>query len=154
MSLTETGCTYTYEKRPSGVKNLIPQKPICKPLIDPIEQIVLYQGLLSKIVKRITGKSVNTIIKENVKAMFVIVLNQDFDDVNKDEIEDIRDGIPVLIRCFPEEYKEEKANTKHIVKYTVKHKIKNKLKPLEKSRGFNFLINHSIPFVFQILFHI
>ena len=29
-------------------------------------------------------------------------------DVNKDEIKDIRDGIPVLIRCFPEEYKEAK----------------------------------------------
>lgn len=111
MSLTETGCAYTYENRPGGGKNLIPQKPICKPLLDPIEQIKAwapYQGLLSKIVKRITGNSVNTIIKENVKEMFVRVLNQDFDDVNKDEIKDIRDGIPVLIRCFPEEYKEAK----------------------------------------------
>ena len=29
MSLTETGCAYTYENRPGGGKNLIPQKPIC-----------------------------------------------------------------------------------------------------------------------------
>ena len=70
--LTETGCTYTLEDRPSGGVNLIPSriKGHCYPLKNPLEIVEgwgKYQDTLSKMVKRLTGKTVDSKLKEDTE---------------------------------------------------------------------------------------
>lgn len=60
--LTDTGCSYTLEKRPRGGVNLIPQKNHqCYPLEDPYKIVstwAKYQSVLQRLVKRFTGITV------------------------------------------------------------------------------------------------
>ena len=105
--LTESGCSYDLEHRPGGGVNLIPGKEVCTHLRDPRNEMLKwkqYQGLLSKLVKRYTGKTVNTVIKENVEEVFYQILTEQFDGVQKEEIKDIKSCIFDLAECFPEEY--------------------------------------------------
>lgn len=105
--LTEKGCSYDLEHRPGGGVNLIPSKDLCAPLRDPraeIEKWKPYQGLLSKLVKRYTGKSVDTVIKEDVEEVFYQILTEQFDGIQKREILDITSFITSLVTFFPEEY--------------------------------------------------
>ena len=105
--LTENGCSYDLEHRPGGGVNLIPGKEVCTHLRDPRNEMLKwkqYQGLLSKLVKRYTGKTVNTVIKENVEEVFYQILTEQFDGVQKEEIKDIKSCIFDLAECFPEEY--------------------------------------------------
>lgn len=105
--LTESGCSYDLEHRPGGGVNLIPSKDLCTPLRDPkkeIEKWKPYQGLLSKLVKRYTGKSVDTVIKEDVEEVFYQLLTDQFDGIQKREILDITSFITPLVTFFPDEY--------------------------------------------------
>jgi len=111
-SLTESGCKYDYESRPSGGKNLIPEENGgCYQLEDP--KVILnewrrYQKILERIVKRITGKSVDECIKDDVYKLFLDCLYDNLDDVSYKEILEVRDLLPHLINIYPEEYKNAK----------------------------------------------
>ena len=105
--LTENGCSYDLEHRPGGGVNLIPSKGACVHLRNPKDEMLKwgqYQGLLSKLVKRYTGKTVNTVIKENVEEVLYQILTEQFDGVQKTEIEDIKSCILDLVKYFPEQY--------------------------------------------------
>lgn len=117
--LTDTGCSYSLEDRPGGGVNLIPKKNGCKPLKDPIEEMRKwepYQGVLAKIVKRITGKSVDKILREDVEEVLYQILTEQFDGISKREIADIVSGLQDLILAFPNEYENAKIRAKKYIK--------------------------------------
>ena len=109
--LTDKGCSYSYEERPSGGKNLQPKKFFfgkCRPIFSPRQKVLEwepYQGVLRKIVKNYTGMSVETKIREDVENLFTDVVNRNFDGVLPEEVEDIGYLIPYLVETFPEEAK-------------------------------------------------
>ena len=117
--LTDTGCSYSLEDRPGGGVNLIPKKNGCKPLKDPIEEMRKwepYQGVLAKIVKRITGKSVDKVLREDVEEVLYQILTEQFDGISKREIADILSGLQDLILAFPNEYENAKIRAKKYIK--------------------------------------
>lgn len=107
--LTDTGCSYSYEDRPFGGRNLVPRRRSdgpCRPLDNPLDKIMEwepYQKQLSKIVKRYTGKSVDAKVKEDVENLFYDVLCGNFKGVHSREIADLEGFVPLLARAFPEE---------------------------------------------------
>lgn len=117
--LTDTGCSYSLEDRPGGGVNLIPKKNGCKLLKDPIEEMRKwepYQGVLAKIVKRITGKSVDKVLREDVEEVLYQILTEQFDGISKREIADILSGLQDLILAFPNEYENAKIRAKKYIK--------------------------------------
>lgn len=108
--LTDTGCMYTPEERPSGGLNLIPNEDYhkCKPdksIPEEISKWAPYQNLLSKLVKRYSGMSVDERFRKDVEQVFVDVLSENFEGVAKEEIKDILSSIMDLAVQFEEEYK-------------------------------------------------
>lgn len=107
--LTDIGCSYSYEERPSGGKNLRPKKWIfgtCRPVYSPRDKVLEwepYQGVLRKIVKNYTGMSVERKVSEDVENLFRDVVDHRFEGVSQKEIEDIGYLIPYLVEAFPEE---------------------------------------------------
>lgn len=75
LALTDSGCMYSIEDRPSGGVNLIPSNDsACYPLKKPFDIVKgfeRYQKSLSRVVKRITGKSVDAQLKDDVYKLFV-----------------------------------------------------------------------------------
>ena len=116
--LKESGCSYDLENRPGGGVNLIPHKNnACIPLKNPIEEIkkwLPYQNLLSKLVKRYTGKSVEVVIREDVEELFFDILTQNFEGVSEAEIHDITSGISKLIKIYPDCYENAKRRKENI----------------------------------------
>jgi len=123
--LSDNGCSYTYENRPAGGRNLIPgADDTCYPAISQLDIIRTwqsYQRPLSKLVKKITGNTVDEQIKIDVENLFIDVLNQNFDGVSELEIVDIQTLLPHLVEAFPNEYENALNKTGK------KIKIKNKL---------------------------
>lgn len=104
--LTETGCAYSFEERPKGGVNLIPSEKKCYPDKDPYSIVSgweQYQNLLRKIVKRLTGKSVEAKIKEDIEELFYNVGMQNFEGVSEIEIADIIPFTRKLIPLYLEE---------------------------------------------------
>lgn len=105
--LTDTGCSYSLEDRPKGGVNLLPRDPKpCVPDVDPYEIVKgweRYQKVLQRLVKRITGMSVDAKLREDVINLYVDILEENFDGVSPIEIEDIRGMIFSLIKVYPEE---------------------------------------------------
>ena len=103
--LTENGCPYDLEHRPSGGVNLIPgnSKYECFPKEDVkklIEGWQSYQKPLYKVVKILTGKEV----EEQLKIDAEILIN-DIDSLMKAKVEeqiDILGLIPLLKRVYPD----------------------------------------------------
>lgn len=105
--LTSTGCPYNLEERPGGGVNLIPGEKECTNVVSFLDELKKwhpYQGLLAKLVKRYTGKSVDAVLRENVEEVFYEVLCEKFDGVDRLEVADILSGLPHLVECFPDEY--------------------------------------------------
>lgn len=107
MNLTDTGCSFSYEDRPSGGKNLTPSDDgMCTPKINPLDKIMLwapYQNLLAKIVKRYTGKSVDKVVREDAIILIRDILCGNISGVSSIELADIKRMIPLLTECYPEE---------------------------------------------------
>lgn len=107
VNLTSNGCTFSYEDRPSGGKNLIPsEKGDCKPKEDPLEKIKLYepyQNLLGKIVKRYTGKSVDKVVRDDVVALIRDIASGNIRDISPLELIDVKRMLPLLAECYPDE---------------------------------------------------
>lgn len=122
IMLTPTGCSYSFENRPSGGANLIPSKNgSCRPYKDPYEEMAKwtpYQSILSKLVKRYTGKSVDIVLKENIEQVCFDVLTKNFDGVSSLEVEDITSCINELAEVYPDCYKNalEKARKVMVLK--------------------------------------
>lgn len=114
--LKEDGCSYSLEDRPSGGVNLIPKDPKpCKPEVSPFEIVKeweRYQKVLSRLVKRFTGMSVEAKLREDVIKLFEDILEENFQGVNEVELEDVRGMTPSLLEAFPEEYKTALKNVK------------------------------------------
>ena len=114
--LKEDGCSYTLEERPKGGVNLIPKDPKpCVPEVNPFEIVDgwnQYQNTLSRLVKRITGMSVDAKLREDVTKMFEDILEENFEGVSEVELEDVKGMLPSLLECFPKEYKNALKNVK------------------------------------------
>lgn len=117
MSLTDTGCQYDFEHRPSGGINLIPgENGTCYRETDPMEFIMMWQpqqNVLRKLVKRLTGKSVEAQLKEDAYNLFKDILARKFDGVSEIEITEVLSGLHELSLAFPTEY--HKAYNEHKV---------------------------------------
>lgn len=122
IMLTSTGCSYSFDNRPGGGANLIPDKNgNCHSYKNPYEEMVKwapYQSILSKLVKRYTGKSVDVVLKENIEQVCFDVLTKNFDGVSSLEIEDITSCIGEIVEVYPDCYKNalEKARQVMILK--------------------------------------
>ncbi|MCI6265223.1 MAG: hypothetical protein MR598_00060 [Erysipelotrichaceae bacterium] len=132
-SLTENGCYYDIEKRPSGGVALIAQsKKNCYSEIDRLTELKKwepYQKVLERLVKRYTKMSVIEKIKEDVENLIYNIYTKNFEEVFPEEIEDVYKMLPLLAECFPEEFekaksKYQKLNPHNSVK--LKKKIKQK----------------------------
>lgn len=106
-NLTEHGCSYTYEERPSGGKNLTPSKEgLCYPKEDNLQKVLEwspYQKQLEKIVKRYTGLSIDNKIKEDVITLLTDIKEENFKNVSELEIIDVERMLPMLIECYKEQ---------------------------------------------------
>ncbi len=107
--LSDTGCLYSPDKRPSGGLNLIPNEDNtkCRPERDIVTEIAKwepYQNILGKLVKRYTGMSVDERFRQDVEQVFVDIFNKNFEGVAEVEIEDMLSSISHLAACFKEEY--------------------------------------------------
>mgnify|MGYP000190484985 FL=1 len=106
-NLTEHGCSYTYEERPSGGKNLTPSKEgLCYPKEDNLQKVLEwspYQKQLEKIVKRYTGLSIDNKIKEDVVTLLTDIKEENFKNVSELEIIDVERMLPMLIECYKEQ---------------------------------------------------
>ncbi len=106
-NLTEHGCSYPYEERPSGGKNLTPSKDgLCYPKEDNLQKVLEwspYQKQLEKIVKRYTGLSIDKKIKEDVVTLLTDIKEENFKNVSELEIIDVKRMLPMLIECYKEQ---------------------------------------------------
>lgn len=106
--LKEDGCSYSLEDRPSGGVNLIPKEPKpCIPEVAPFEIVkewARYQKTFGRLVKRFTGKSVDTKLKEDVVKLFEDILDENFQGISEVELEDVKGMTPSLLEAFPEKY--------------------------------------------------
>lgn len=119
--LTDTGCSYSLEERPSGGKNLIPGHP-CKPYLNPLEEMQKwkpYQSLLSKIVKRYTGKSVNEVLIDDVEKVCYDILTNQVDGVSPLELIDMKETLEQILPYFPESLNKAKKRAQEIKKLTI-----------------------------------
>ena len=109
--LNENGCSYNYEDRPLGGRNLKPRKLEdggCFPIISQLDILsswIPYQKQLRKLVKCYTGMSVDKKISEDVENLIYDFMIGNFDDVSKLELYEIKDFVPMLVKAFPNEAK-------------------------------------------------
>ena len=91
--LTNKGCSYDLQNRPSGGVNLIPKENgSCYHKEDPLVKMKeweSYQKVLEKLVKRITGYSVEERFRLDVIDLFVNLMNENFEGISEFEINDI-----------------------------------------------------------------
>lgn len=108
--LTDSGCSYSYDERPSGGKNLVPKKYVfgrCRPIYSPRDKVLEwtpYQGVLRKVVKNYTGMTVERKVREDVENLFSDVVEHRFEGVTRNEMIDINNMLPYLAEAYPEEF--------------------------------------------------
>lgn len=104
--LTETGCPYKLQERPSGGAAVIPQaNHECLSSADKIAEIYKWDPLqkkLGRIVKRKTGKSVFDKLDEDVENFFYDILMSNFEDVMDAELKEVEDMLLPLSEVYPE----------------------------------------------------
>ncbi len=108
MALTDRGCSYDFDRRPLGGRNLIPSTDpnvACYPYLDPMEYILIpwleYQEPLQKIVFDYTGKTVEEKLREDVENLFFDVICQNYEGVSATERREIAEFVPDLLKAFP-----------------------------------------------------
>lgn len=107
--LTENGCSYSLEDRPSGGVNLIPGKSRfeCRPAKNPLDEMMkwdAYQKPLRKIVKQYTGLSVEDKLREDVENLFLDVFNGELEKATIEEQYDIKGMLDILEKAYPNEH--------------------------------------------------
>lgn len=127
-SLTEDGCKFDYEHRPFGGKNLIPvDNGICYPEISSFDILNTwknYQTILSRIVKRLTGMSVNANLRRDIENLFLDLFNENVQGVMQAELEDIKSMLPLLVQAYPQEYLNAQKKISHSPKLILKNSKK------------------------------
>lgn len=108
LSLKENGCKFDMDERPKGGINLIPKENYeCYPLENPfiiVKGWKQYQKILERLVKRLTGNTVNSQIKIDVENLFFDIITKNFEGVSEIEILDIINMLPLLKSAYPDEY--------------------------------------------------
>lgn len=114
-SLEENGCYYSLEDRPGGGAALKPSlNHDCKStanMIDEVQKWEVYQKKLARIVKRRTGMGVYNKLQEDVENLFYNADIGNISGVSEDEIEDIKELLPVLMVAYPEAYERAKKRS-------------------------------------------
>lgn len=125
--LLENGCKYSYEERPSGGKNLIPQpNDNCYTNIDLqvlMQEWNTYQKLLARLVRRFTGLSVDQQLRLDVENLIIDLLNSNVENVSEMELKEILGMVPHLTRAFPEETLKAKQKCEQASKVKTKNKL-------------------------------
>mgnify|MGYP003308689647 CR=1 FL=1 len=130
--LTENGCPYEYKDRPSGAKNVIPMPDFnCKKNISQEDLIIIpwlsYQKTLSRLVKRLTGNSVDKQILIDVLNLYKELYKQDFNDVSKIELLEVLELLPYISEVYKEEFNEVFKDDIYKMKVLSKYKKKSNL---------------------------
>lgn len=106
--LTDEGCTYSLKERPSGGVHFIPyENNKCKRDDDARDELLKwlpYQNVLGRMVKRYAHMSVDARLRLDVETLFKDILNENYEGVAREELEDVLSGLPELMSCFPKEY--------------------------------------------------
>ena len=103
--LTKDGCTYSLEERPKGGVNLIPYIDGCLPYEDPLKIVKgfeKHQSALSKMVKRLTGKTVEQKLREDIENLFYDITMGNFEYVSDIEKKEIAPLLYDLADIYPE----------------------------------------------------
>lgn len=103
--LTKDGCSYNIEERPKGGVNLIPYESKCLPYEEPLKIVQgfeRYQNALSKMVKRLTGKTVDQKLREDIENLFYDVTMGNFEYVSDRERKEIAPLLYDLAEIYPE----------------------------------------------------
>lgn len=112
MSLTDNGCSFDIEKRPSGGSTLIPRENLkCENSVDRLTELkkyLPYQKTLQRLVKKFTGVSYEAKLKMDIENLFYDILIGNFEGVDKIEIVEILDFIPKLTEVYPDLYESAK----------------------------------------------
>ncbi len=113
-SLTDTGCPYSLDKRPSGGAALTPNYPDVCHSHEMQEAIYAswkpYQNTLRKLVKRLTGKSVEEEIKRCVEELYYKLFTKDFNEYDsKTSILMYSDMLYDFSMAFPSEIAKAKS---------------------------------------------
>ncbi len=108
--LRDDGCFYSYKDRPSGGVNLIPgeDRTKCHPKESSMEHMKeweSYQKVLSRIVKRYCGVSVDVKIHEDIENLFYDYLMGETEKAAIEEKMDVENLILLLLEVCPEEFK-------------------------------------------------
>lgn len=131
--LKEDGGPYDYENRPSGAKNVIPSLEGCKPFEDPVKLIIepwgSYQKVLTRLVKRMTGYSVEQKLSMDVEKLFTDIKDRNFKNVSKAELVEMLEFIPFLAEVYDEELKKVMGSSPKIISmHSLLTNLSNKLK--------------------------
>lgn len=98
------GCPYDFDNRPSGAKNVVPSKNGCYSYEDPnkliMEPWMNYQKVLTRLVKRLTGYTVDEKLSMDVENLFKDIKENRFKNVSKTELEEMKEFIPLLAQVY------------------------------------------------------
>ncbi len=101
------GCSLDYEHRPLGGRNLVPSADgLCYSIIAPLDILRMwepYQKRLRKIVRNYTGMSFSERVSQDVENLFFDVFSQNYQGVSYEEIEELKDFVPLLVKTYPRE---------------------------------------------------
>lgn len=107
-SLTDNGCIYDLNNRPSGGATLIPKENMqCYSSVDRFEELkkwIPYQKVLEKLVKRHTGLSIQAKLKEDVENLVYNLYSNNIENVSRLELQEILRMMPTLKEAFPNEF--------------------------------------------------
>lgn len=106
-SLTEDGCYFDFEHRPSGGKHLIPQEDHdCRPdykLSEKINDWLPYQNALRKLVRKYTGKDTDEVFRNDVIKFIRDFGTEDISKIPQFRLMDMANLIQNLMLAYPEE---------------------------------------------------
>lgn len=120
-SLTSTGCKYTLKDRPSGGSCIIPSEnyPACPTTLNKQELLsswIPYQEVLTQIVKKITGMSVEDRIKNDVKQLIIKYLSKEYDTIHPSTVKETLQLITNISKAYPKETKQAAETFKNMQK--------------------------------------
>lgn len=129
--LTDEGCIYNFQNRPTGGVNLVPMaNGKCYPDKSPLEIVETwrpYQKLLGQMVKRFSGYSVDQKIRLDFMQLLEEVDNGKLDEVDELEKEDMQGFLPLLVMAYPEVLDQYiQKSTKNNMKVVEYPKVKKK----------------------------
>lgn len=131
LMLTDEGCSYNFQNRPTGGVNLVPMaNGKCYPDKNPLEIVETwkpYQKLLGQMVKRFSGYSVDQKIRLDFMQLLAEIDNGKLDEVDELEKKDMQGFLPLLAMAYPEVLDQYiQKSTSHTIKAVSYPKVKKK----------------------------